>query len=60
MKEQHHVKGNAAAQGGSTADRNFSDLKEVKKQSGISNGGGQSANQTWNRDSVHKPKRRML
>ncbi|NCD71868.1 hypothetical protein [Mucilaginibacter agri] len=60
MKEQHHVKGNASVQGEPTSDRNFNDMKEAKQQRGVSNGGGQTANQTWNRDSVHKPKRRML
>jgi hypothetical protein len=60
MKEQQHVKGNASVQGGSTSDRAFSDLKEAKQEIGVSNGGGQRSNQTWNRDSVHKPKRRML
>jgi hypothetical protein len=60
MKEQQHVKGNASVQGGSTSDRNFIDLKEAKQERGVSNGGGQRSDQTWNRDSVHKPKRRML
>jgi hypothetical protein len=57
MKEQQHVKGNASVQGGSTSDRSFNDLKEAK---GVSSGSAQRSDQTWNRASVHKPKRRML
>ena len=60
MKEQQHVKGNANVQGNPTSDRNFSDLKEAKQERGVSNGGGQRSDQTSNKNTVHKPKRRML
>ncbi|OKS86558.1 hypothetical protein [Mucilaginibacter polytrichastri] len=60
MKDQEHVKGNASVQGGSTSDRNFNDLKEANEQRGGNNGDGQRSDQAWNRNSVHKPKRRML
>lgn len=60
MKEPHQVKRDANVPGGSTSDRNFSDMKEAKPERGVSNGSGQAADQTWNRSSVHKPKRRML
>nr|WP_197486660.1 hypothetical protein [Mucilaginibacter sp. L294] len=53
MKTQD-FKGNASAQGSSTADRAFNDAKETQKQKGISNGGGQRSDQTSNKDNTRK------
>ncbi|MDB5119466.1 MAG: hypothetical protein JWN56_684 [Sphingobacteriales bacterium] len=48
---------NPENQGGSTSDRNFKSTKEDLKQRGISNSGGQYANQTDNKQgNVNKGK----
>ncbi len=52
MKEQENMKNNV--QGTTTADRNFTDQKEMQKMKGISNAGGQRSDQTSNRDANRK------
>ncbi|HTD97728.1 MAG TPA: hypothetical protein VK668_00500 [Mucilaginibacter sp.] len=54
MKTKQNIKNNAGGQGRPTSDRAFSDHKEDMKQKGISNGGGQRADQTSNRDNDRK------
>jgi hypothetical protein len=53
MKAQDFNNNNG--QGNSTADRAFNDAKEIQKQKGISNAGGQRSDQTSSKDSAHKP-----
>jgi hypothetical protein len=53
MKAQDFNNNNG--QGNSTADRAFNDAREIQKQKGISNAGGQRSDQTSSKDSVHKP-----
>lgn len=54
MKNQQDLNHGGNTQGSSTADRAFFDQKAAKKQSGISNGGGQRSDQTSNRDNDRK------
>jgi hypothetical protein len=53
MKTQDFNNNNG--QGNSTADRAFNDAREIQKQKGISNAGGQRSDQTSSKDSAHKP-----
>lgn len=41
-------------QGKPTSDRAFHDVKDDKKQQGITNGGGQRSDQTSNKDNQRK------
>jgi hypothetical protein len=52
------MKKNGNMQGSTTADRNFNQQREDKKQQGVSNSGGQRSDQTSSRDSMHKPEHR--
>jgi len=54
MKSTQDLNHSGNVQGNSTSDRNFTDQKSIKKQSGISNGGGQRSDQTSNRDNNRK------
>lgn len=54
MKNQQNLNNGANTQGNSTSDRGFFDQKAAKKQTGISNGGGQRSDQTSNRDNDRK------
>jgi len=54
MKVQQNEKGSAGMQGKPTSDRAFSNHTEAMKSSGVSNGGGQRADQTSNRDNDRK------
>jgi hypothetical protein len=54
MKNQQNLNNGANTQGNSTSDRAFFDQKAAKKQTGISNGGGQRSDQTSNRDNDRK------
>ncbi|QEC64230.1 hypothetical protein FRZ54_17135 [Mucilaginibacter ginsenosidivorans] len=51
---QQNEKRSAGVQGKPTSDRAFSDRAEATKSRGISNGGGQRADQTSNRDNERK------
>ena len=57
MKTQE-VKNNNHLQGNTTADRAFTDQKEIQKQKGISNAGGQKSFQTSSKDSMHNPQKK--
>ncbi|MGF7078295.1 hypothetical protein [Mucilaginibacter sp. UYCu711] len=57
MKTQD-IKNNNHGQGGTTADRAFTNQNEKLKERGISNAGGQRSFQTSSKDSMHKPERR--
>jgi hypothetical protein len=58
MKTQD-LKNNANGhQGNPTADRAFSNAREVQKSKGISNGGGQRSDQTSSKDSAHQPQKK--
>jgi phage terminase large subunit len=57
MKTQD-IKNNNNGQGGTTADRAFTNQNEKLKERGISNAGGQRSFQTSSKDSMHKPERR--
>jgi hypothetical protein len=54
MKNQTNPKNNPTVQGNPTADRANHNIKTDKKENGISNAGGQSANQTSNKDNARK------
>ena len=55
MKTQQDVKKSGSMQGQSTSNKAFDNVREDKKQQGISNAGGQRSDQTSSRDSMHKP-----
>jgi len=50
---------NDGGQGTSTANRAYNDPKEVQKQKGVTNGGGQRSDQTSNKDSAHQPQKKQ-
>lgn len=54
MKNQFTPKNNPTVQGGSTADRANHNLRTDKKENGITNAGGQRADQTSNKDNQRK------
>lgn len=54
MKNQQDAKHPLNGQGNSTADRAHHDVKNDKKQQGITNGGGQRSDQTSNKDNARK------
>jgi hypothetical protein len=54
MKNHQDLRNSGNYQGGSTADRAFSDQREVAKSKGITNGGGQRSDQTSNKDNTRK------
>jgi hypothetical protein len=58
MKVQRGFKNNANAQGKPTADRAFTNHNNAQKEKGISNAGGQRADQTSSKDSAHHPERK--
>lgn len=53
MKNQDLNKGQKA-QGSPTSDRSHHDVRNDKKQNGITNGGGQRSDQTSNKDNERK------
>ena len=55
MKTQPDGKKSGNMQGTATADRALTNLREDKKQQGISNAGGQRSDQTSSKESMHKP-----
>jgi hypothetical protein len=57
MKSQE-VKNNNHLQGNTTADRAFTDQKEIQQQRGVSNSGGQKSFQTSSKDSAHKAQKK--
>ncbi|MCX2481867.1 hypothetical protein [Pedobacter sp. MR2016-24] len=54
MKNQQDSKLAANGQGNPTADRAHHDVKNDKKQQGITNAGGQRSDQTSNKDNERK------
>jgi hypothetical protein len=60
MKTKQEFKNSDSLQGTTTADRAFTDQKEIQKQKGISNSGGQRSDQTSNKDSAHKPEHKKV
>lgn len=54
MKNQVNKKNAGNQQGSPTSDRMFHDVKQDKKQQGISNQGGQRTDQTSNKDNQRK------
>jgi hypothetical protein len=58
MKTNQGSKNNNNGQGQPTSNRAFTDQKEILKEKGISNGGGQRSDQTSSRDSAHKPEKK--
>lgn len=57
MKTQE-VKNNNHLQGNTTADRAFTDQREIQKQKGISNAGPQRSFQTSSKDGAHQPQKK--
>jgi hypothetical protein len=57
MKAQD-FKNNEKHQGKSTADRAFTDQRELQQQRGVSNSGGQPSFTTSSKDSAHQPQKR--
>jgi len=54
MKNQVNQKNTANQQGNPTSDRLHHDVKQDKKQQGITNQGGQRTDQTSNKDNERK------
>ena len=54
MKTQVNQKNPKDQQGNPTSDRLYHDVKQDKKQQGISNQGGQRTDQTSNKDNERK------
>lgn len=54
MKNQSFQKQAPTDQGRSTSDRMHHQVKDDKKQQGITNGGGQRSDQTSNKDNQRK------
>lgn len=54
MKNQQDSKNSVNGQGNPTSDRAHHDVKNDKKQQGITNGGGQRSDQTSNKDNERK------
>lgn len=54
MKNQQNTKNAINEQGKSTSDRAYHNVKQDKKQQGITNGGGQRSDQTSNKDNQRK------
>ncbi len=54
MKNQQDLNKSGNMQGNSTSDRAFNDQKQTKKQTGVTNGGGQRSDQTSNADNERK------
>ena len=54
MKNQQDSKHSENGQGNPTSDRAHHDVKNDKKQQGITNGGGQRSDQTSNKDNQRK------
>ena len=53
MKNTQDLK-HTGPQGTPTSDRSFHNVKDDKKQQGITNGGGQRSDQTSNKDNERK------
>jgi hypothetical protein len=54
MKKEQDPKLSAQGKGQTTADRAHHNVKDDKKQQGITNGGGQRSDQTSNKDNERK------
>jgi len=54
MKNNQVLKHTGDPQGNPTSDRAFHNAKDDKKQTGITNGGGQRSDQTSNKDNARK------
>lgn len=54
MNKENNLKQGTKTQGYPTADRAHHDVKNDKKQQGITNGGGQRSDQTSNKDNERK------
>jgi hypothetical protein len=54
MKNNQDLKHTGSPQGNPTSDRAFYNAKDDKKQTGITNGGGQRSDQTSNSDNARK------
>lgn len=54
MKNKQDARHTGSEQGRPTSDRMFHNAKDDKKQTGITNGGGQRPDQTSNKDNQRK------
>ncbi|WP_316840204.1 hypothetical protein [Pedobacter gandavensis] len=54
MNKEQHPKKSTSNQGNPTSDRAHHSVKDDKKQTGITNGGGQRSDQTSNKDNTRK------
>ncbi|WP_198139762.1 hypothetical protein [Pedobacter sp. BAL39] len=54
MNKEQNAKHAGTMQGSPTSDRAYHNVKNDKKQQGITNGGGQRSDQTSNKDNERK------
>lgn len=54
MNKEQNAKHSGTMQGHPTSDRAYHNVKNDKKQQGITNGGGQRSDQTSNKDNERK------